>query len=124
MALCIPVSLDTRPRFSRHLTVSAPVPVLPLCLSCPSAPPPPTHTPNPRSVTINPPLYGADTPLSLFDEKLPYGWNLKHLGGCLLKRPDVPQVPGVTTPMTYFGMWKSYFAWHVVSLVVPCSVCA
>jgi jumonji domain-containing protein 2 len=53
--------------------------------------------------------------MSLFDEKLPYGWNLKDLGGCLLKRPDVPQVPGVTTPMTYFGMWKSYFAWHVVS---------
>ena len=53
--------------------------------------------------------------MSLFDEKLPYGWNLKHLDGCLLKRPDVPQVPGVTTPMTYFGMWKSYFAWHVVS---------
>jgi len=24
------------------------------------------------------------------------------------------QVPGVTTPMTYFGMWKSFFAWHVV----------
>jgi hypothetical protein len=43
------------------------------------------------SVTINPPLYGADTPLSLFDEKLPYGWNLRNLG-CLLKRPDVPQV--------------------------------
>jgi jumonji domain-containing protein 2 len=53
--------------------------------------------------------------MSLFDDKLPYGWNLKHLDGCLLKRPDVPQVPGVTTPMTYFGMWKSYFAWHVVS---------
>jgi len=44
------------------------------------------------SVTINPPLYGADTPMSLFDEKLPYGWNLKNLEGCLLKRPDVPQV--------------------------------
>lgn len=30
--------------------------------------------------------------MSLFDEKLPYGWNLKNLEGCLLKRPDVPQV--------------------------------
>lgn len=64
-------------------------------------------------MTINPPLYGADTPVSFFDEKLPYGWNLRDLG-CLLKRPDMPQVPGVTTPMTYFGMWKSFFAWHVV----------
>lgn len=52
--------------------------------------------------------------MSLFDEKLPYGWNLRDLG-CLLKRPEVPQVAGVTTPMTYFGMWKSFFAWHVVS---------
>ncbi|KAF6261711.1 JmjC domain, hydroxylase-domain-containing protein [Scenedesmus sp. NREL 46B-D3] len=64
------------------------------------------------SLTINPPLYGADTPMSLFDEKLPYGWNLRDLG-CLLKQPHIPQVPGVTTPMTYFGMWKSFFAWHV-----------
>jgi hypothetical protein len=52
--------------------------------------------------------------MSLFDEKLPYGWNLRDLG-CLLKQPHIPQVPGVTTPMTYFGMWKSFFAWHVVS---------
>lgn len=31
------------------------------------------------SVTINPPFYGADTPQSFFDEKLDYGWNLRHL---------------------------------------------
>lgn len=66
-------------------------------------------------MTINPPLYGADTPQSFFDEKLPYGWNLRDLEGCLLKRYDVPHIPGVTTPMTYFGMWKSFFSWHVVS---------
>jgi hypothetical protein len=77
---------------------------LTLCLFCAVA----------CSLTINPPLYGADTPMSLFDEKLPYGWNLRDLG-CLLKQPHIPQVPGVTTPMTYFGMWKSFFAWHVVS---------
>lgn len=65
------------------------------------------------SVTITPPFYGADTPQSFFDDKLPYGWNLRHLDGCLLKRPGVPHVPGVTTPMTYFGMWKAFFAWHV-----------
>mmetsp|Transcript_18452 Transcript_18452/g.39647 ORF Transcript_18452/g.39647 Transcript_18452/m.39647 type:complete len:650 (+) Transcript_18452:443-2392(+) len=63
------------------------------------------------SVTINPPLYGADTPVSFFDEKLPYGWNLRNLGD-LLKTRDVPSVPGVTTPMTYFGMWRSFFGWH------------
>jgi [histone H3]-trimethyl-L-lysine9/36 demethylase len=64
------------------------------------------------SVTINPPLYGADTPQSFFDEELPYGWNLRHLDDVLADR-GVPAVPGVTTPMTYFGMWKSFFAWHV-----------
>ena len=57
------------------------------------------------SVTSRPPLYGADTPLSLFDKKLDYGWNLQNLG-CLLSKYKVPQIPGVTTPMTYFGMWK------------------
>jgi jumonji domain-containing protein 2 len=67
------------------------------------------------SVTINPPLYGADTPQSFFAENLPYGWNLRHLGGCLLHKHDVPDIAGVTTPMTYFGMWKSFFSWHVVS---------
>ncbi len=46
------------------------------------------------SVTINPPLYGADTPQSFFDEKLPWGWNLRNLG-CLLKTNDVPDIPGI-----------------------------
>ncbi len=41
---------------------------------------PPSRTaPPPPSVTINPPFYGADTPHSFFDEKLDYGWNLRHL---------------------------------------------
>jgi JmjC domain, hydroxylase len=64
------------------------------------------------SVTISPPFYGADTPVSFFDEQLDFGWNLRKLG-CLLSECGVPQIPGVTTPMTYFGMWKSFFSWHV-----------
>ncbi|CAD7698279.1 unnamed protein product [Ostreobium quekettii] len=64
------------------------------------------------SVTLRPPLYGADTPQSFFDKDLPFGWNLRDLG-CLLKQYPVPYIPGVTFPMTYFGMWKSYFAWHL-----------
>lgn len=63
------------------------------------------------SVTCNPPLYGADTPLSLFDRELDWGWNLRDLG-CLLSDYDVPDIPGVTSPMAYFGMWKSFFGWH------------
>lgn len=63
------------------------------------------------SIMVNPPVYGADTPLSLFDAKLPWGWNLRDLD-CLFKEYNVPEIPGVTSPMTYFGMWKAFFAWH------------
>lgn len=54
---------------------------------------------------MKPPLYGADTPHSLFDDKVDFGWNLRNLK-CLLSKYKVPAIPGVTTPMTYFGMWK------------------
>ncbi|KAG2489039.1 hypothetical protein HYH03_012477 [Edaphochlamys debaryana] len=64
------------------------------------------------NVTLNPPMYGADTPTSFFDSKLPYGWNLQNLGDLLQTQKGVDAVPGVTTPMTYFGMWRSFFAWH------------
>jgi hypothetical protein len=64
------------------------------------------------ALTVSPPLYGADTPLSLFDAAVPWGWNLRALGGCLLQAADVPDLPGVTSPMTYFGSWKSFFGWH------------
>lgn len=26
---------------------------------------------------------------------------------------QVPRIPGVTSPMTYFGMWRSFFSWHI-----------
>ena len=58
-----------------------------------------------KALGVNPPLYGADTPQSLFDEELEFGWNLRKLG-CLLHEYDIPDIPGVTTPMTYFGMWR------------------
>jgi jumonji domain-containing protein 2 len=45
------------------------------------------------SVTINPPLYGADTPVSFFDKKLPWGWNLRNLHD-LLQTHEVPDIPG------------------------------
>ena len=57
-----------------------------------------------KSVTMNPPLYGADTPMSLFGSHCK-GWALTDLGD-LLKEKGVPEIPGVTTPMSYFGMWK------------------
>eukprot|EP00873_Tetraselmis_striata_P015254 jgi/Tetstr1/435518/TSEL_024422.t1 len=63
------------------------------------------------SITINPPMYGSDNPWSLFDPKLRWGWNLRDLGD-MLQDPRIPAIPGVTTPMVYFGMWKSFFSWH------------
>lgn len=65
-----------------------------------------------KAVTQDPPLYGADTPVSFFRKTLPWGWNLRSLG-CLLSQCCVPDIPGVTSPMTYFGMWKAFFSWHV-----------
>jgi len=57
-----------------------------------------------------PPLYGADSPGSLFDSECTT-WNCTKLGTILdLIRDDLP---GVTVPMLYFGMWQSTFAWHV-----------
>ncbi len=73
------------------------------------------------SLTVRPPLYGADTPVSLFDEKLDFGWNLRNLK-CLLSKYKVPAIPGVTTPMTYFGMWKVCTGPH--SLQTECSTLA
>eukprot|EP00955_Chlamydomonas_euryale_P047779 353794-Chlamydomonas_euryale.AAC.2 len=63
------------------------------------------------NVTLKPPLYGADTPVSFFDAQLPFGWNLRDLRDMLSNR-DIPSIAGVTTPMTYFGMWRSFFGWH------------
>jgi jumonji domain-containing protein 2 len=64
-----------------------------------------------RSITLNPPLYGSDNPWSLFDKKMRWGWNLRNLGD-MLQDPHMDPIPGVTTPMVYFGMWKSFFCWH------------
>jgi jumonji domain-containing protein 2 len=58
-----------------------------------------------KSLTINPPIYGADTPCSLFDEKISNGWSLRNLDD-LLSAKNMPEIQGVTSPMTYFGMWK------------------
>ena len=66
---------------------------------------------------MNPPLYGADVPGSLFDERV-RGWNLKHLNSILsrtLEENDAA-IPGVTQPYLYAGSWRSFFAWHTEDL--------
>lgn len=56
------------------------------------------------------PLYGADSPGTLFDEDV-QEWNVSKL-------PSILHVlgrtyPGVTEPFLYFGTWRSMFAWHI-----------
>ncbi|KAI9792329.1 MAG: hypothetical protein M1816_002554 [Peltula sp. TS41687] len=63
-----------------------------------------------KSITYNSPLYGADMPGSLFDDRTT-SWNVAKLENLL----DVlgQNVPGVNTAYLYLGMWKSTFAWHL-----------
>jgi hypothetical protein len=54
---------------------------------------------------MNPPIYGADTPMTLFRPDCK-GWGLTEFQD-LLKAKMQRTIPGVTTPMAYFGMWKA-----------------
>ncbi|KAI5841788.1 JmjC domain, hydroxylase-domain-containing protein [Morchella snyderi] len=63
-----------------------------------------------RTLTYSNPLYGADMPGSLFDDRTK-SWNVAHLENlldCLGKK-----LPGVNTAYLYLGMWRSTFAWHL-----------
>ena len=70
-----------------------------------------------KNVPMNPPLYGADVPGSLFDERIT-GWNLKHLNSLLSRtlEENNAAIPGVTQPYLYAGSWRSFFAWHTEDL--------
>ncbi|CAG8982063.1 hypothetical protein HYALB_00008790 [Hymenoscyphus albidus] len=63
-----------------------------------------------KTLTYAPPLYGADMPGTLFDDKTT-SWNLGKLDNIL----DVmgSKIPGVNTAYLYLGMWKATFAWHL-----------
>ncbi|KAF2462392.1 hypothetical protein BDY21DRAFT_13629 [Lineolata rhizophorae] len=63
-----------------------------------------------KSLTYAPPMYGADMPGSLFEDKTTV-WNVAKLPNLL----DVlgTKVPGVNTAYLYLGMWKASFAWHL-----------
>eukprot|EP00752_Nemacystus_decipiens_P004810 g4377.t1 len=57
------------------------------------------------------PIYGADTLGTLFAPDDEDAWNVARLDTILqlLKA----NLPGITTPMLYAGMWRSMFAFHV-----------
>lgn len=70
-----------------------------------------------KYICLRPPLYGADVPGSLFDERL-QGWNLRDLHTMLSRvlEEGGHSLPGVNTPYLYFGMWRATFAWHTEDL--------
>lgn len=63
-----------------------------------------------KTLTYAPPLYGADMPGTLFDDRTTI-WNLGKLENLL----DImgAKIPGVNTAYLYLGMWKATFAWHL-----------
>ena len=63
-----------------------------------------------KTINYGQPMYGADMPGSLFDDKTT-SWNVAKLENLL----DVlgTKVPGVNTAYLYLGMWKATFAWHL-----------
>uniref|UniRef100_A0A914DJY0 [Histone H3]-trimethyl-L-lysine(9) demethylase n=1 Tax=Acrobeloides nanus TaxID=290746 RepID=A0A914DJY0_9BILA len=65
-----------------------------------------------RSLLIHEPIYGADTPGSLYDPCVEE-FNMNNLGTVLdlLKEKNI-KIHGVNTVYLYFGMWKTTFPWH------------
>jgi hypothetical protein len=63
-----------------------------------------------KTINYGTPMYGADMPGSLFDERT-QSWNVAKLPNLL----DVlgTNVPGVNTAYLYLGMWKATFSWHL-----------
>ncbi len=56
------------------------------------------------------PLYGADSPGSIFDSGV--SWNLAELDTLLKRGLNAGGILGVTSPYIYIGAWKTLFAWH------------
>mmetsp|Transcript_25114 Transcript_25114/g.38679 ORF Transcript_25114/g.38679 Transcript_25114/m.38679 type:complete len:641 (-) Transcript_25114:528-2450(-) len=65
--------------------------------------------------TMEPPFYGADMDGSFFDGDSACGWNVESLESCLqllTVNTNQDNLPGVTSPYLYFGMWGSVFCAH------------
>lgn len=63
-----------------------------------------------KSLTFNSPMYGADMPGSLFDDRTEV-WNVAKLDNLLCRIKKL--IPGVNSAYLYLGMWKATFSWHV-----------
>ncbi|CAM9662067.1 unnamed protein product [Choristocarpus tenellus] len=60
---------------------------------------------------VEPPMYGADTLGTLFHPDDHDAWNVGRLDTILQLLKG--NLPGITSPMLYAGMWRSMFAFHV-----------
>ncbi|SCU90438.1 LADA_0F04082g1_1 [Lachancea dasiensis] len=63
-----------------------------------------------KTLAFTPPMYGADTLGSLFQDKVEV-WNVSKLPS-LLDHVST-KVPGVNDSYLYAGLWKASFAWHL-----------
>lgn len=62
-----------------------------------------------KTLNFTTPLYGADSPGSLFDPELGI-WNVARLPN-VLDALDKP-IPGVNEAYLYAGLWKASYTWH------------
>uniref|UniRef100_A0A915EWL1 [Histone H3]-trimethyl-L-lysine(9) demethylase n=1 Tax=Ditylenchus dipsaci TaxID=166011 RepID=A0A915EWL1_9BILA len=65
-----------------------------------------------RNILLGEPIYGADTPGSLYDKDVKE-FNMNKLNTILdLLNDQKIKIHGVNTVFLYFGMWKTTFPWH------------
>lgn len=63
-----------------------------------------------KTLNFTTPLYGADTPGSIFPENMNV-WNVSKLPNVLDHMDE--KVPGVNQSYLYAGLWKASFTWHL-----------
>lgn len=66
-----------------------------------------------KNIFLNPSIYGADVPGTLFDPDVEE-FNLTKLNTILddIRRDYGCTIQGVNTTYLYYGMWKTAFSWH------------
>jgi len=69
-----------------------------------------------KNVATRTPLYGADSPGSLFHPDA--SWNMGKFE-TMLDIIDKDKLPGVTSPYLYFGSYGALFGWHTEDIDLP-----